>query len=92
MTSSTCRHCGKRIVKMNYTLGSQWTHQQAGAAFQDGVHEYCHLTRAEPGPRLARCPHCGCASGHPGMPTLLGNPTYICALCQRVSTQEAWTT
>ena len=71
-----------------YTLGAQWIHQQAGAAFQDGVHEHCR----RPGPRLARCPHCGCTSGHPGMPTLLGNPTYICALCQRVSTQEAWTT
>ena len=87
--TDTCRHCGKRIVKMNYTLGSQWTHQQAGAAFQDGVHEYCHLTRAETGPRPAQCPHCGCGSAHPAMPTLLG-PTAKCGGWAVMTTAADW--
>lgn len=45
---STCRHCGQRIVLVNYALGPGWTHQPAGAAFQDGRHTYCHQTEAAP--------------------------------------------
>ena len=45
---AVCRHCGDRIVLMHYALGDQWTHQVEGAAFRDGVHEYCHRTVAEP--------------------------------------------
>lgn len=45
---STCRHCGGRIVLVNYAMGPSWTHQPAGAAFQDGQHQFCHRTRAEP--------------------------------------------
>ena len=45
---STCRHCGERIVLNNYALGTQWTHQHAGAAFQDGQHWHCHRAVAEP--------------------------------------------
>lgn len=77
--TSTCRHCGERIVLVNWSMGPGWTHQPEGAQDQ---HVYCHTSHAaepEPEPEpAARCPHCGCTSG--------------CALCQRVSTQEAWTT
>lgn len=43
-----CKHCDKRIVLINYSMGPSWTHQPAGASFQDGVHYYCHKTYAEP--------------------------------------------
>ena len=86
------RFVGVEMVPHYQQVAERRIREAAGQAVargdQDGVHEHCR----RPGPRLARCPHCGCTSGHPGMPTLLGNPTYICALCQRVSTQEAWTT
>jgi len=45
---STCKHCGKRIVKVNYALGPTWVHQENGAAFSDGIHDYCRTTTAEP--------------------------------------------
>lgn len=48
MPESTCVHCGKRIVRINYGLRNEWTHQPAGAAFQDGQHTYCHLSVATP--------------------------------------------
>ena len=44
--TSTCRHCGKRIVLVNWSMGPGWTHQPEGASFQDGMHVYCHVTRA----------------------------------------------
>lgn len=53
MAESTCRHCGQRIVLINYALGPSWVHQPTGAAFQDGVHEYCQITRAEPKPKFS---------------------------------------
>jgi len=37
--NSTCRHCGKRIVRVNYSSGLSWTHQHESAAFQDDQHE-----------------------------------------------------
>ena len=43
-----CKHCGERIVLVNYLTGQSWTHQPAGASFQDGTHQYCHRTVAEP--------------------------------------------
>ena len=43
-----CKHCGQRIVLVNYSMGRAWTHQPAGASFQDGAHQYCHRTIAEP--------------------------------------------
>ena len=46
--TSTCRHCGKRIVSVNWATGADWTHQPAGASFQDDMHRYCHRTVAEP--------------------------------------------
>ena len=52
--TSTCRHCGERIVLVNWSMGPGWTHQPAGASFQDGMHVYCHVTRAaEPEPEPA---------------------------------------
>ena len=48
MADTLCRHCGKRIVRVNYSRGPEWVHQPAGAAFEDGVHPYCHVTKAEP--------------------------------------------
>ena len=48
--TSTCRHCGKRIVLVNWAMGPGWTHQPEGASFQDGMHRYCHRTVAEPSP------------------------------------------
>lgn len=45
---STCRHCGERIVLVNWALGPGWTHQPQGAAFMDGAHDLCARTVAEP--------------------------------------------
>ena len=45
---TTCKHCGARIVSINYSTGPEWMHQPAGASFHDGVYRYCHKTRAEP--------------------------------------------
>lgn len=45
---SICRHCGQRIVLVNYAFGPTWVHQPAGAAFQDHSHIECHITVAEP--------------------------------------------
>ena len=90
--TSTCRHCGERIVLVNWAMGPGWTHQPEDAAFQDGMHVYCHVTRAaEPEPEPAACcPHCGCEHGHLAQPTLTGEPVYICASCKRVSLREEW--
>ena len=83
--TSTCRHCGERIVLVNWAMGPGWTHQPEDAAFQDGMHVYCQVTRAaEPEPEpAARCPHLA-------QPTLTGEPVYICASCKRVSLREEW--
>jgi hypothetical protein len=43
-----CRHCGERIVLVNWSLGPGWTHQPAGAAFQDNIRDHCAVTVAEP--------------------------------------------
>jgi hypothetical protein len=49
MSDVTCRNCGKRIVRTNDWRGRPtWTHQVAGASFQDGQHRYCHMSVAEP--------------------------------------------
>ncbi len=45
---SVCKHCGQRIVRVRWSDGPGWTHQPAGASFQDHSHAYCHTTRAEP--------------------------------------------
>ena len=50
MAEPVCRHCGQRIVRTYIPppFGTEWTHQPAGASFQDGQHTYCHRTYAEP--------------------------------------------
>lgn len=48
MKVSTCRHCGARIVLVNWALGPSWTHQPEGSAFQDDQHTHCRRTFAEP--------------------------------------------
>lgn len=48
MAETTCKHCGQRIVWVNLSWRPGWAHQPAGAAFQDGQHTYCQITRAEP--------------------------------------------
>ena len=46
--TSTCRHCGERIVLVNWSMGPGWTHQPEGAQDQ---HVYCHTSHAaEPEP------------------------------------------
>lgn len=44
---STCKHCGERIVCLNFALGMKWMHQPEGAAFSI-LHEWCRRTYAEP--------------------------------------------
>lgn len=44
----TCKNCGQRIVRINWALGPGWTHQPESSSFQDGIHDYCHLSVAEP--------------------------------------------
>ena len=48
MADTMGRHCGKRIVLVRWSSGPGWTHQPAGAPFQDGEHVYCHTKRAAP--------------------------------------------
>ena len=48
MADICCRHCGRRITLVRYSGRDEWVHQPAGAAFADGQHTYCHLTRATP--------------------------------------------
>lgn len=45
---SQCKHCGYRIVLVNFALGEAWRHQPAGSAFQDRMTIYCEMTVAEP--------------------------------------------
>lgn len=45
---ATCQHCGKCITLVNYSLGARWMHQPSGAAFHDGMYEYCHRSVAVP--------------------------------------------
>jgi len=47
-SESTCRHCGDRIILVNYALGPQWTHQPAGSSFLDNTQSFCAHTTAEP--------------------------------------------
>lgn len=47
-TVSTCRHCGGRIVRVEFAMGAKWMHQHSGAAFQDDMHWFCHKTVAGP--------------------------------------------
>jgi hypothetical protein len=35
-------------VFVNWAARPGWTHQDAGASFQDGMHTYCHRTAAAP--------------------------------------------
>lgn len=49
MPELKCKHCGERIVETKDWAGRLgWTHQPAGAAFQDGQHRHCHLRTAFP--------------------------------------------
>lgn len=48
MSEQSCRHCGDRIVPFPFLGRPGWTHQPAGAAFQDDQHWHCHRTVAEP--------------------------------------------
>lgn len=48
MNESVCKHCGQRIVLINYMDAQDWTHQPAGAAFNDRAHRPCHTTYASP--------------------------------------------
>ena len=43
-----CKHCQQRIIEVNFAMGKRWMHQHEGAAFQDGMYEYCKLSVAEP--------------------------------------------
>ena len=43
-----CKNCGQRIILVNFTIGQMWMHQPEGYAFQDGMHEFCRITRAMP--------------------------------------------
>lgn len=43
-----CRHCGKRIIKVNTALGENWYHQPEGASNMDNVNMFCQVTIAEP--------------------------------------------
>jgi len=45
---SICKHCGARIVLVNFALGPEWMHQPAGSAFQDDMNQFCVQTKAEP--------------------------------------------
>ena len=47
-TVNLCRHCGARIVWVNWSCRPGWTHQPEGASFQGRQHDYCRTTRAEP--------------------------------------------
>ena len=58
--TSTCRHCGERIVLVNWSMGPGWTHQPEGAQDQ---HVYCHTSHAaepSPLPPKAGVHPCGC--------------------------------
>lgn len=48
MSAETCRHCGQRIVLVNFALGASWRHQPSGSSFQDCMTEYCEQTTAAP--------------------------------------------
>ena len=48
MADLTCVHCGDRIVRQDFLGREAYTHQPAGASFQDGQHHYCHITAATP--------------------------------------------
>ena len=43
-----CKHCRKRIVKINTTMGETWYHQPPGASFMDQAERHCHVDLAEP--------------------------------------------
>lgn len=43
-----CKNCGKRIIKVNYAMGPEWTHQTEGASGMDGSHRECRTMIAEP--------------------------------------------
>lgn len=43
-----CRNCGFNIVKVNFATGEKWMHQHEGAAFSDGMYEYCKTAVATP--------------------------------------------
>lgn len=43
-----CKHCGMRIVKVNFALGETWVHQVEGASGWDGQYQYCKTQAAEP--------------------------------------------
>lgn len=45
---TACKHCGKRIVWVNWSWQPGWMHQPAGAAFQDDTYRYCRRTAAAP--------------------------------------------
>lgn len=46
--TAVCKHCGKRIVLVNWALGRGWTHWQAEHSSINQAHEHCHLSVAEP--------------------------------------------
>lgn len=43
-----CRNCGFPITWVNYALAPRWMHQHPGAAFEDGIYEYCKGAVATP--------------------------------------------
>ncbi len=47
-TTAACCHCGERIILVNLAFGPTWRHQTSGAAFMDGMHQFCHTTAAAP--------------------------------------------
>lgn len=46
--AKNCKHCGRRIVLINYAFGLKWMHQPEEASFMDEVNLYCTTTVAEP--------------------------------------------
>lgn len=43
-----CVHCLQPVKEVNYLLGPRWMHYTPGAAFQDGLYEFCRLRTATP--------------------------------------------
>lgn len=43
-----CKHCLRPVMEVNYALDPRWMHYTPGAAFQDGLYEFCHLSVATP--------------------------------------------
>lgn len=43
-----CKHCGIRIVWVNFGWRPRWMHRPTGTSFYDGEYEFCHTLAATP--------------------------------------------